>query len=152
MHQWHTTSSLPTKLLSLRILQPITRRPLVSWTVIYLPHPRTATCVSHTACLENGLIPQWLTSWAQLSQGLPWCCVPKLCIIRRPDSFYAVMHNNICTIQFPDFTCVTCSTAHGNLWHFRDRPCNQLTIRIMCAMLPRNWFIWNTSQQRRLCF
>ena len=64
--------------------------------------------------------------------------------------FHAVMHNR-CTIQLQDFTCVTCSTVHGNLWHFPDRHRNQLTILIMCAMLPRNGFIWNNFTNNVAC-
>jgi len=51
----------------------------------------------------------------------------------------------------PDFTCVTCSTVHGNLWHFHDPHRNQLTILIMCAMLPRNGCIWNTFTNTVAC-
>lgn len=51
----------------------------------------------------------------------------------------------------PDFTCVTCSTVHGNLWHLQDPHRNPLTILIMCAVLPRNGFIWNTFTNTVAC-
>ena len=105
MHQWHTTSSLPTKALLL-------------FSSPYLPTP------------SNRMV-QW---WRLPAPGLFSCC----------DTQYG-------TIQFPDFACVTCSTVHGNLWHFRDRHRNQLTILIMCSMLPRNWFIWNTFTNNVAC-
>ena len=52
----------------------------------------------------------------------------------------------------PDFTCVPCSTVHGNLWHLQDPHRNPLTIRIMCAVLPRNGFTWNTFTNTVACF
>ena len=65
---------------------------------------------------------------------MPWCTIGALSSYRT----------------LPAWPALQCMEIFG-IWNQGDRHRNQLTILVMCAMLPRNGFIWNNFTNNVAC-